>query len=239
MDNSKHLNESVQDNVRRAIASGNVTMRSRWYFVANAVLLIIGTMLVALTLLYIGSFIIFILHQTGVWFIPSFGMRGLREFLIALPWLLILLTLLFIVILEVLIKKYAFVYNRPLLYSVAGIIFFVAFGGFALTLIPFHSNLFRQAQRNNLPFAGRVYRLYGMPSYRGRVIPGAIVEIINNGYRITTPRNETITVALTPATVLIPRNGFGIGDEIVALGDWQDDIMVAFGIRRIQTAHKE
>ena len=226
--------KSIQDNVLAAINAGQVHMRPRWHFVAKAVLLVTGIVLAVLVLVYIVSLIIFILHQTGVWFTPGFGLRGVREFLVGLPWFLVGLIIVFIVILQILVKHFSFSYGRPLLYSAVAIVLLVGAGGFAIALTPIHQNLFNHARDNELPFAGGLYRQYGLPREpRGGVVPGEIIEIIEHGYNINTPRSELLQVLVTPQTHLSKDSNLEIGDRIVVVGDRQGTIITAFGIQEV------
>lgn len=230
---SEPTKKSIKDSVLSAIEAGKVTMKPKWHFVVKAVLLVLGIVLSALALIYVVSFIFFMLHQTGVWFTPGFGFRGIREFLFGLPWLLILLSILFIAVLQILVKKYSFSYGRPLLYSAIAIIGVVVISGFVVSLTPVHRGLFRQAQQDRLPLAGGFYRQFGNPRPQGNVVPGEITEVTDQGYKIVSPLNESITVIVTPDTRFPLGTGFEKGDKIVVIGDRDGDNITAFGIREI------
>src|SRR3989344_577393 len=98
-----HNHNSIKDAVLAKIKSGQAKMKPRWHFVLKDALFAMGSVIVALTLLYLLSFVIFVLHRNGAWFAPSLGLRGAREFFFALPWLLILTMAVFAGILEILV----------------------------------------------------------------------------------------------------------------------------------------
>jgi hypothetical protein len=123
----------LAENILETIQKDDVRMRPKWHFILNISLLVIGTILAGLSLLYLVSFIVFILRQNGSWFMPSFGAQGWSALFISLPWILIFLALLFVIIVGFLVKKYSFAYGRPLLYSALGIIIFASVGGFYYT----------------------------------------------------------------------------------------------------------
>ena len=104
-----------------------------------------------LALLYFASLSLFFLHDNGTWFIPSFGGRGWFSFLRSIPWFLVLLIIVFVGLLEVLVRRYAFVYRKPLLLSAAGIVVLVIFGGFLIAATPFHRQMKFYANHNQLP----------------------------------------------------------------------------------------
>ena len=144
------MSNELRDKVLGAIKNGKVKMRPKWHYVLKTALAITGGVLLSLALLYLVSFIFFALRANGVWFMPAFGLSGMRTFVMSLPWLLIFTSLLFIIILEILVKRYAFAYRKPLLYSVLGILALAIIGGFALARAPFHRSLLRRAQEDRV-----------------------------------------------------------------------------------------
>ena len=208
-------------------------MRPRWHFVLRGGLWFVGTILAALTLLYLASFIVFTMHQSGSWFVPGFGWSALGVFFRSLPFLLVFLALLFMVLLEVLVSRYTFAYDKPLLYSALAIIVLVIFGGLAVGKTSLHSGLFRQAGKDRLPFAGELYRGYGMA--RSRELPlGMVEEITEDGWNVRNFRGEIVHVLVTPATSFPFGEDIEVGDTVVIFGEPQGDgVIKAFGAREI------
>lgn len=227
---NENPNNSIHDNILKAIETGKVTMKPRWHFVVRASLLIVGIILVSLSLVYLASFIVFILRQTGVLFVPEFGLHGINVFLMATPWLLVLIALVFIALLQILIKKYSFGYGRPLMYSAIGIMVLVVLAGYLVERTSLHQRLFRQAENQNLPFAGGLYRQFG-ERRPDNITAGVITEILENGYKINSHNEEIVVIVVTPETKLPPQTSFNVGDMIVALGKREADKVIAEGIR--------
>ena len=88
----------------------------------------------------------FALRQTGVLFVPGFGSEGFGTFFMSLPWVLIALSVSFIALLEILIRRYSFAYSRPYAYSSLGVILLVVLGGIAIGYSSFHQNLYDRAR---------------------------------------------------------------------------------------------
>ena len=135
-DEAKKAKQKMLD----AIQSGDVKMEPKWHFVLKTTLLIIGGVLALLLVLYLASFVFFVLRQTGLWYAPTFGIAGWYSFFRSLPWILIIFLIVFMVILGVLVKRYSFVYERPAMYLFIGIVAFVALGGFLISATPLSSN---------------------------------------------------------------------------------------------------
>jgi hypothetical protein len=231
MNNDK--NKSLGDNILNAIKKGEVKMRPKWHFILRGVLLGIGTALVVLTLLYIASFILFVLHQTGVWFLPSFGFQGLGLLFFSLPWILILIAAIFIFILELLVRQYSFAYRRPLLYSALGVIFLVLIGGFILAQTDLHPHFYRDARARRLPFGGELYRGYGSKPPRD-IHPCMITEMTESEFKCQEPDDDIVTITITPDTTFPGGTDFMVNDKVLVIGPRQGNTITAHGITKIE-----
>lgn len=225
---------SLKDNILKSIEDGKITMKPKWYFVLRAVLLISGIVLAVLALLYLVSFIIFILHQTGSWFVPEFGMNGITEFLVSFPWLIVLVAILFLVLLEILVRRYSFGYQKPLLYTTIGVLVLVTGGGFVVAATPLHRSLFDSAREEHLPLAGGLYKQFGTP-HRDNVAIGSITEIEDEtGYMIQDRRDQIFEILFGNDTDFPDGNNFVVGDSIAVFGNRTDDNTIqAIGIRKV------
>lgn len=226
------LKKSIKDEVLERIKSGQAKMRPRWHFVLKTALLVAGVVGFTLALLYLASFIIFILRLSGVWFAPAFGLRGIGIFLVSLPWLLIAAVLIFALILEVLVKHYSFAYRKPLLYSLAGIVLLVVLSSFAFGRLGIHQGIWRYSREKPLPVAGPLYRGWGMPNLSG-VHAGMIDEMVEEGFRLINLRDEELKVIVSPQTRFPYGFDLEAGDNVMILGKRNDHEIEAFGVRRI------
>ena len=229
MDNEEN---SIKENIIKAIQAGKVNMKPRWHFVLQTVLLIAGTILAALALLYLVSFIIFVLHQTGSWFVAGFGMHGITEFLMSFPWIIALITLIFLIILEILVRKYSFGYRKPLLITSAAVLVLVVGGGFVVANTSFHRGLFDSAEEERLPFGGGFYKEFGTP-HRDNVAIGSITNINDNSLILSDRRNMVFIVNITDDIDYLDDN-LQVGDSVVVFGNRnRDGSITAVDIRRV------
>ncbi len=231
--NNQQEKNSIIDKVLNKIKSGRVKMKPKIYFILKTVLLISGTLVLISFIIYFVSFVIFSLRVSGVLFLPKFGFSGMKIFLNSLPWFLILIIAILIILLEIFAKKFTFVYRRPILYSLLGIIMIVFIGSFLIDKTPFHSNLFWKAQQRRLPGIGMVYRNFGAPRI-GNVHHGAVSEVIDNGFKIETPCGEALTIVVSPKISLILKTDIKEGDAIVVLGKRSNSTVQAFDIRKVE-----
>lgn len=223
---------TLTDKIIGRLKGGQVKMRPRIYFILRIVLIILITLFIALTALYLVSFIFFSLRASGVWFLPGFGWPAAGAFFSSLPWLLILVAFVLIVVLELLVKHFAFAYRRPILYSILAILVFAFLGSFIIGQTSFHPNLFWKAREGKLPMVGGFYRGLGLPKMT-HVHQGIISEIIDNGFYLETPKGEILTVLVSSSTRSLEKSSFQEEDQVVILGERDDEKVKALGIRKV------
>ncbi len=226
------MSEELRKKILDKIKVGKAKMRPKWYFLLKTSLLAAGVIIGALALLYVVSFILFVLRQTGAWFLPSFGLRGIMVFLTSAPWILILLGIVFVILLEILVRHYSFGWQKPLLYSLLGIIGFVILASFLVSKTSFHESLFTRARQGGLPYAGQFYRDFGMPRGEHAQI-GVITEITDDGFKMETPRGEPLTIIINPQTSFPLGIDFQKDDRVVVMGEREDHTVKAAGIRKV------
>lgn len=218
-----------------AIHKGRVQMRPRWHFILLSTLTIVGAFIVLLTLLYVASLAVFFLRDSGVWFAPEFGVRGWLALARSTPWLLVLFIIVFVAVLETLVRHYRFIYRTPLLASVVVIFVIVALGGFAISQTRFHRSLAHGPRPGeNSPLAFLYHGPLRMPrppdAYHGEIL-----DLTQNGFIMVDEDDAgTTTVVVTPRTRLPNGSDFGVGERVIVIGDSIATSTVrAFGIRDI------
>jgi len=200
-----------------AIKSGKVKMRPRRYFLLRDALAVTAIVIILLIVVYFASFIIFVLHQSGAWFVPVFGLSGWFALFYALPWVLIALSGLFVIALAFLAKRYQFGYQWPLLYSVLGAFFLIVAVSFFFVQTSFSDALFDSPVPRML--LGEYYPGVGLLApndiHRGEVIAvtpyGFVMQNLSGG--------ETSTIIIASGTDLTFLGGLHVGDNIVIFGD--------------------
>jgi len=235
--NNQEVKNSIAEKVLNKIKSGQINMKPKAYFVLKTVLFVLGVITVALFILYLISFIAFSLRASGVMFLPGFGFRGVGIFLTSMPWLLILVAVLLIVVLEILVKHFAFSYRRPILYSIIAIIVLVFLGSFIINKTQFHPDLFQRAREGRLPLAGEFYRDFGVPKFQN-VHRGVVSEVIDNGFRIETPNKEILEVIVDSETRFPFGTGIKESDTVVVLGERNNGTVQASGVSKIDDNFK-
>jgi hypothetical protein len=206
------------DHIIKTIKSGDVKMRSRWYFVLRDILGTVAIVIILLIAVYVCSFIIFVLHQDGAWFVPVFGFGGWFALFNALPWVLIVLSCLFVVALAFLVMRYPFSYRWPVLYSFLGICFLIAAASFLFVQTSFSNTFFSSPMSEDLPLFGEYYPGVGVLS-PNNVHRGQIEVLTPAGFIVEGFFGTTSTVFIASQTDMMFAGPFEPGDIVVVFGN--------------------
>jgi hypothetical protein len=229
------MNDDIKNKILAEIRSGQLKQKPHWYFVLRGSLIGTGIGITLCLVLYLASFIFFILRQTGVWFVPAFGFQGWFVFFRSLPWLLVGLSAVFVIILELLVRHYAFAYREPLIYSVFGIVLIVFAGGFLLFETSFHRALLSVAEHHALPSPiGDFYRGYGAQRFDD-IHPGRVIATTSDGFLIQESDDHgTATVVFASDTVLPTGAIIMPSETVVVFGSESGTVIQAIGIRETE-----
>ncbi|NTV44493.1 MAG: DUF4401 domain-containing protein [Candidatus Yonathbacteria bacterium] len=223
----------VRDAVIGSIKSGKARMKPKWHFVFRAALAAVGMFIAAIGIVYLASFIHFILRQNGVWFAPSFGAHGVWILLLSLPWLLIGAVILFIVILEVLVRRYSFAYKQPLMYSLIGVIGFATLATFVVARTGMHDTAYRAVREGSLPIGAPMYGPLPLTE-TSEVHPGVITAITGeHSFAIERVDGSVMSVEITDETKIPKGYAPQEDDEIIIIGHSKKSTVSAWGIRPV------
>lgn len=223
---------NLKKNILSAIETGRAVMRPRWHFVLKAALIASGAILVGLTALYVVSLALFVLRETGVLFVPGFGFRGVVSFILAAPWLLLFITVPFIVILELLVRRYPFAYRKPVLLTTLGVAALTLAGSYAFEEVTeMHEQFSGYAEEGELPLVGGLYQRYEMLELED-IHRGVVTELHERGFSMEN-RRETLDVLVDGDTEFSGDIRPEEGDHVVVLGEREDDTVYAEGIRLV------
>lgn len=221
----------LKDTLLKKIAAGEVAMRPRWHFVLTTGLLMTGTLIGTLVTIYLLSFILFILRETGILYAPLFGGRGIVFFVVTSPWLLIGTLEVFLIILSLLVRHYAFSYRQPALFTLIGTVIFVLVTAGAIHYSMIHDKVRTFANEHRVPGLVSLYR-DGVGPQPEHMTPGTVSQLTADTFTLTTPHGDVFTVSTTPNTRL-PRHPLTTGDSVMVFGvkDTPTNHITADGVR--------
>jgi len=229
MDNNNDK-KTAADKVLESINAGRLKKLPGWHFLLKTILKITSVVIISLMILHLVSFIFFMIHRMGVIYAPHFGFHGWFAFFGALPLHLILLSIIFVVFLLILVRRYPLVYRRPLLYSAIGIVLLMIIGGHMVAKTDFHARLLNNAE--GIPIFGELYRRYGMHKPHNMHV-GVVIQMNESGFVMKDRREDTLTVIIGPETRVPTGAVFKKGDEVFVFGSRNDGTVQALGLHKI------
>ena len=227
------MNE-FKDKLIQKIQTGEISMRPKWHFMLKAGLLLVSVVLVALIAVYLFSFLLFTLHRSGLIFAPQFGWHGVMMFIVASPWLLISILGIFLLILFVLVSHYSFSYQKPLVYSVVGLVLLVISASSFIQYLGIHDRMQSFSDRHNIP---GLRPLYNDPVDRRPpgIETGEIIEITKSGFILKSERGEELNIIITNRTKTPPSLTLVENLEVTVFGERKDKSITAFGVKTTTT----
>lgn len=233
MSKNNDKKNSIKEKVLAQIKSEQVEMRPKSRFILKSVLTFIGLIFTALSLVYLASFLIYFLRQSGIIYLSGFGMRGLGAFLGSFPWLLVLLGIVLLVVVEILSRRYSFGYRTPAVYVILTVLLVITGGAFLVAQTGIHPYLHKQAQNKKLHGFGGIYRSHQKPGPKKPEI-GEIVSVKNGNFVLENNQGQRFTVKVNENTRILNEENLKKGAVVVVMGQKQGDVIEAFGVRKIE-----
>lgn len=220
----------IKEILSEKIKTGDIHMVPKWQFVLHTVLWAVGAVLAAVVAVYLFSFVLFILHRSGILFAPLYGWHGIMLFIISSPWFLISLVGVFLLVLYLLVTHFAFSYKRPLVYSMLGVVLFVIVLSSLMNQFAVHERMGRFSERHEVPGFSPMYR--GIEMQRPEEVTlGTILAVHGEEIVVRTQDGEEVTVIRTLQTKQPQRKTWNSGDEVFIFGTEKEGVIEAFGIR--------
>ncbi len=210
------------------IKEGDLEMKPRWHFVVQTAFFLAGIILSALIVVYLLSFITFVLQQNGAWFAPGYGWQGLMLFLLASPWIIIGFSFLFLGLLVILAHRYSFCYERPFLYTLLGVCSIALMGAYLAERAEFHPRMHVFLNQNNVPGLAPMYKK--AETRPAAIAAGTISSFTENGFMLKTESDEMIRIVFKQNTKLAPE-WKNEGINIMVFGNRASNTIIAIGVR--------
>ncbi len=212
------------------IKAGEVVMRPRWHFACQTIFWTLGLIVVSLVALYLTSFLMFVLHSSGMRFMPLFGYRGIAFAVISSPWVLISATFLFVAVLYVLVRKFSFSYRKPVVYSLLATVFGVLLVSTMIHFLEIHSRMYTFSERHSIPGISKMYQSLPLPPEG--VYAGRVSRIVSESTFIVQNKSEEVTVFVDAMTKM-PKSEIREGLFVVIFGNKNKEQaeIQAFGVR--------
>ena len=232
--NKNTMNEqekNLRETIEQKITQGDVTKKTRWYFIVRRIILIAGGVLALCLAIYFGSFMFFLFNDQGIGLLTAFGWEGGLELLGLLPWIIMILIVLIVITIELVGWRFTRLYRQPFIYSIFGLVVVILLASTLIERTHLHRALLESAEHNNLPVAGYFYHQFGHPS-APNVHFGEVLEQQPTVWQIRTREGKFMVV-------ITSRTHFPLGDDIVTqdhvliFGPTANGTITARGIRKV------
>ncbi len=211
-------------------------MRSRAYFIRRAILLGAMAILVLLGAFFMLSFVFFSVRESGVGYLLEFGEHWIGTFAALFPWTSLLFFIACMVILEMLVRRFAFSYRFPLLRMFLWILVVGILGSTIIGFTPLHASLLSAADRDQLPFIGSWYEQVHDSHVEQGVYRGSVTSIAATYFVIA--HNDTDRDSDEGTWSIVPPAGFDLGTlatgkNVYVAGRLLNGVVYAYGIHVI------
>lgn len=243
MENNKTKHNSIKEAILHKINAKELSMRPKVYFTLKLAAAAVLTLAVMLISVFILNFILFSIRINGHNALLGFGPRGWGAFLHFFPWGLLVTDIVFILVLERLVRNFRFGYRVPTLYLLAGLVASTALLGFAIDRgTDVNDRLLRHsdAQHGHPPFID----IYGnarrpIPPSSGLCL--CTVQSIDDDTIIVKDTRSTTTLTLTfnDEAPYATSTGLHVGDTVFVAGEVRDGAVNAFGLKKVPAGYPE
>ncbi len=228
----KNKNNKIKKYILNEIKKGKLTPKPKIYFIIKGSFVILGLIFSVLVFIYLVSFIIYFLKQSGVSYLPKFGLRGIWAFLSSFPWFLGILGVLLLLTIGVISRRYSFNYKMPIIYFIFIVLILIITGGYLINKTGIHPYLHKLSYHKKLPGLGGVYRSYEKFS-PPRPIIGKVIKILDNKIILQDRSEKKIEVIIDDFTRTNFKNKLQNDDLVLIMGEKNKDQIKAFGIRKL------
>lgn len=219
----------LKDNLLARIKDGQLAMKPGWHFALKSVFYVSGLLLTLLIGIYLLSFVLFVLRETGLWWTPEFGMMGILFFVTMSPWLLITITGVFLATVYLLVRHFGHNYRHRATYTLMAVVLLLILGASIIDYLAVHDKVRQFSNERNIPGISPLYR--HSPDRRPKdITPGQVIASTEQSLRIKNREGE-YTVSITEAkrpVGFIPKPG----DHVLVFGSYTGtSTITAKGIR--------
>lgn len=225
----------IKTNILQFVEKNKIRMIPHWKFVLYSLLGIALAVFAFIALTFFGSLIIFVLASHGFLYLPLFGLGEIIHEARAIPFILFILTVILIVIVEILVRNYAFSFRKPIVTTLLTLTLSAIVFSFLLTLTPLHSQLRNYARMHNIGFLSHEYDRPLPIKEAGNmtVLRGTVVSTTTDD--LTVKLFDNITQVVYASTSIEDNSFPEVGEDIVIFGHIVDDKFEAIKIRDADT----
>ncbi|MFZ2522260.1 MAG: hypothetical protein WAX44_00230 [Minisyncoccia bacterium] len=228
----------MKDEVLKKIESGQVSMKPKSFFYFKVILLFLLIFIGLVVSSVLISYILYSIKISGQLNLFSFGTRGIYEFILIFPWLVLILDIFVLMFVDWLIKSFRLGYNSPIIYLFLGTFMLMTLLGSLVNLTSFNRALMYKAETQNLPLVNNYYGSIRR-SHSSRGIYRGVVESVKGNTFVLLHTDYDGDSSYGPIVIeiseeLSQKSLIKVGDEVFVAGNVSTTSQVkAYGISKI------
>ncbi len=222
-----HAPQSLLDKL-----SAQAKMRPKWVFVLEHVGLGVAIILVAIGLVYLGSFLWYLWRAAQFASLTAIGVEGYQALFQYFPWWHLLFVLAGFIGLFYLLRKGTRIYRWPLAVTIS--VFALAFivAASLANVSKLHQAIAnREMEGHPLPIIGFFHHAERGKIY-GLITPGVITQVGRNQFLLRSG-GQSLTVEIYHTTQLPSDWRPAKGDQVVVIGEREEDRIEAVAIHTV------
>ena len=151
----------ILHNIEKLVKENEIKMIPRYVFWLRTGAVSVGIFIIMLCVIYALSLLVFMARRNGP---PTFGMRDILFNLDTLPIIIIAFSLVGMLFIEILSRKFTFAYRAPSLIVFLSVILIVSCASYCVDRLMFHDRMHDMFMRNRFD---RIDVIYQRPFIRG------------------------------------------------------------------------
>ncbi len=148
----------LKTKIIESLTRDNIKMIPKWRLALYSFGFVVALFFLFLTVVFTLSLIFFVLSRYGFMYLPVFGFMTIVHTLKAVPLLLLLCTVVLLVVIEVVSRKYSFSFRRPLALTLLFTTSLAVIFSFFVGLTPMHEYIRDYAREHDITIMSDVYR---------------------------------------------------------------------------------
>ena len=227
------MKEEFKKNIIDKIKNGEIKQIPKWHFVLKSTALLLSFLGVALVTVYFIVFVTLVFREHEIFRLFDVDGRGVFAFIHAAPWLLFFIILLLYLVLQILIRKYSFIYTKPLFITILGVFVTTVIVSAGVFFLDRNQRFARLGEGKDMPILGRLEKKYRGENFEN-ITHGQIVEISEEYIKIKTLRKERFyqVVPKDKDKYMSMKNDLILGDKVMVIGEKNDFLINADIIKK-------
>ncbi len=231
-------NLKIKEEVLKKIESGEVNMRPKSFFYLKVILFFLTLFIGLVVSSVLISYILYSLRISGQLNLFSFGAKGIYEFIMIFPWLVLILDVFVLLCVDWQLKSFRFGYNSPIIYLFLGSFMLMTIFGSLVNFTSFNKAIMFKAEVENLPVIKNYYgSIRRSHSSRG-IFRGVVESVKDNTFVLLHTDydggNSYGSIVIEISEELSKKSLIKAGDEVFVAGSISTTSQVkAYGVSKI------